>query len=95
MLRYEIVSASIGSQWFQFTFAYILQWKYLRSKLDHGKSGAFDQNMKKKISSPFIQKIKKIQTIIMFKREYKKRNMIEKMKGILVCVLLGVFRPFE
>ena len=51
--------------------------------------------MKKKISSPLIPKLKKIRTIIRFKREYKKRNMIEKMKGILVCVFLGVFRPFE
>ena len=51
--------------------------------------------MKKKRSSAFIAKIKKIREIIRVKREYKKRNMIEKMKAILVCVLLGVFRPFE
>ena len=51
--------------------------------------------MKKKISSAFIPKFKKIREIIRVKREYKKRNMIEKMKGILVCGLLGVFRLFE
>ena len=51
--------------------------------------------MKTKISSPFITNLKKIRTIIQFKREYTKRNMIEKMKGIFVCVFFGESRPFE